>query len=225
MPWKPLSPVVDPNTGFSEFNLFLQTLWGFQFTKHELPYSPALEKIFWGFTAGIPDFVVKLYTDVQRLAIYREDRITPALLKEVAASYGPALKLIRAIIKRDEDSMRQMADVDDLAAEFDISATLKGYTPHVTGLRPEDLADAEQLVAQACPSVPEHLQTDSGNDDDSRHVVGPAPDAQCEEESAEEQPKGSPRRGRPRKPTEAVVIPGLPEIKFASSTDGVFERP
>ena len=66
--WKPLSlPKTKDDLG--EFDVFLQLLWDLQWTKTPFELTRSMRNIFYYYTQGISDIIIKLFHDVQLRAI------------------------------------------------------------------------------------------------------------------------------------------------------------
>ena len=123
-PWTALSDMSTGNRR-SEFDVFLTILWTFQWTQNVSELTTEIRTLFFDYTAGVPDFVVKLYHDVQFRAMHGGDeKITPALIKVVAESeFGAIRHITQALVKRDRKSLAKISTMSDLSAELGISPT------------------------------------------------------------------------------------------------------
>lgn len=126
-PWGPLSVVPAGNQKYSEYDVFLSTLWQYQLLQTPAQLNPALRNLFHYYSFGIPDFIVKLFHDVQWRALANgQETFGAELVHEVAANeMGAVTRLTAAMRKRDTDSTAKalLSTVTDLSAEFGITGT------------------------------------------------------------------------------------------------------
>ena len=83
-PWGPLSP--EPAVkGPSEFDQVLSILWTLQLLQQPAPYTERMRQLFYLYSYGIPDTLVKLFTRVQTRALFDGlETITEELVHRVA---------------------------------------------------------------------------------------------------------------------------------------------
>jgi hypothetical protein len=76
-----------------EFDLFIEDLWKFQWTKNKCKLTDSLKQTMYDCTMGIPDIVKKLYKVVQIEAIRSDsETITESLIKRMLAEKFPFVK-------------------------------------------------------------------------------------------------------------------------------------
>lgn len=95
------------------WNLLVQSIWHYQWTKKEIPLTEELIDTLYDETQGIPDLLIKLYATAQAYAISsgKED-IAPNILKKVAKEN---LQLVQPMIKAlRSGSIREMAKYEDV---------------------------------------------------------------------------------------------------------------
>ena len=97
-----------------EWNEFIKSLWGLQYTKKYTPLTDELKKEMYYQTLGIPDIATKLFMHVQANAILNggEERITVTLIRSVAAK---SLRLLQHIFEKirngEEGALKELDDV------------------------------------------------------------------------------------------------------------------
>jgi len=67
--WKPLSIRCAPGKTTTEFGYYLNAMWEFDWTDAPVELTPELNKLFFHYSAGVPDALRKLYQNVQRYCI------------------------------------------------------------------------------------------------------------------------------------------------------------
>jgi hypothetical protein len=125
-PWGPLNIVATGNQKHSEYDVFLSTLWQYQLLQAPAPLTPEMRNIFHYYSFGVPDFVVKLFHDVQWRALMNgRETFDQALVHEVAATEMAAVTRLTAAMRKREDSASKaiLSTVTDLSAEFGITDT------------------------------------------------------------------------------------------------------
>lgn len=104
-----------------EWNEFIESLWGLQYTKKYTPLTVELKQEIYQQTLGIPDIAIKLFMHVQAKAILNggEEIITKNLIKEVA---NTSLRLLQNIFEKirngDESALKDLDDVSVDWGEF-----------------------------------------------------------------------------------------------------------
>lgn len=115
--WKPLSlPTAGPNGEelLGEFDVVLQLLWDYQWTKTPFELTRGVRNTFYYYTQGISDIIVKLFHDVQLRAIRRggDEAVTEELIHAVAQEeLGPLTDITRAMREMDYDRTGQVTDL------------------------------------------------------------------------------------------------------------------
>lgn len=82
------------------WDLFVRTLWRYQYTRQRCPLTPKLSETLWDESQGVADIAIKLYILTQVRAIRHEtERITVGALKATARTHlqfvGPFLAALR----------------------------------------------------------------------------------------------------------------------------------
>lgn len=119
-PWGPLS--IQPGfKGFSEFEAMFRVLWSLQLLRNPLPWSERMQHVFYTYSFGIPDTLVKLFTAVQQRALSTgQESITEPLVHQVAMEDMGSLTQI-ALAHQDLKSaaaLDRLNRMSDLRAEF-----------------------------------------------------------------------------------------------------------
>lgn len=165
--WKPLSLPTTTQDGevvlLGEFDVLLQMLWDFQWTRTPFELTPRIRNIFYFFTQGIPDVMVKLFHDVQLRAIRNggDELVTEELIHDVANNELRAMtEVTRAMRKMDYERSGRMSDlaaylkIDPHEITFD-RASLQNVGPEAPEQEPENL---EEETAPNAESVEETAQ-------------------------------------------------------------------
>lgn len=110
--WLPLVPTYDLEHP-GEFELLMMALWKYQFTQKTARLGVNWLKLFYRFTQGVPDMMVKLFEAAQVRAIVTDvECITPAIveaeyrLQFPAANYG-----MRALHDKDREMLAAVPDL------------------------------------------------------------------------------------------------------------------
>lgn len=118
--WGPLSLPKKDKQGnvvdIGEYDVFLQMIWDYQWTKTPFELTQRMRNIFHYYTLGISDFIIKLFHDVQLRAIQNGDDeiVDEALVHDVANNELKALTALTGALRRGDDA--KLAGVSDLAA-------------------------------------------------------------------------------------------------------------
>jgi hypothetical protein len=112
--WGPLALSTKDDLG--EFDIVLQVLWNFQWTKTPFELSPHIRNLFWYHSQGITDVIVKLFHESQLRAIRNggDEIVDVQLIHDVATKELGALTELTAAM-RDKKKWR-VNQVPDLAA-------------------------------------------------------------------------------------------------------------
>jgi hypothetical protein len=201
--WKPLSlPKTrgDVTLDMGEFDVFLQVLWQFQWTKTPIELTPRMRNIFYYYTQGISDIIIKLFHDIQLRAIRNggEEIVDEDLVHEVANGELGALTEITA-------AMRDM-DYDRTGQSADLAAYLR-LDPHKM--------TAERQDAQAGLVYFDDMDAADDEETDSRD------DEQLAEEAVQEpvEVKTGAAGKRRRKATKASKGASSPPPEFSPVAD------
>lgn len=101
-----------------DWQLFIENLWDYQWTKTKVNLSPEIEQVFYDETQGIIDIVIKLFRMVQCRAIVlgQDESITVDLIKEVSKDGFYLVKpMLDAIRNNDQKAMAIYEDIARLA--------------------------------------------------------------------------------------------------------------
>ena len=142
-----------------EFDTLLTVLWDFQWTKTEFKYSLRMRNLFYYYSQGVIDVLIKLFQDVQLRAIRNggDEIVDEALVHEVATEELKALTNLTAGMRKEDAEVTRRAV--DLAAYLRID-------PHV--LTPE-----RKLVKDAIDGKDENFEYSSDEDEDEGGSAGP----------------------------------------------------
>lgn len=108
-----------------DWNLFIDDLWRYQWTRTETPLDAELREALYDETQGIVDLAVKLFMLVQLRAIRRgvaigaDERITPKLLRQVAKDeFATVRPLVEALRSGDRNRIERYGDLSPLHDRF-----------------------------------------------------------------------------------------------------------
>lgn len=105
---------MDPMKQDRQWNLFLQDLWEYQWTKTKVPLTEDLNNAMYELTQGVTDFVINLFIKSQQYAIaYGNEKLTVSLIRKVAIHN---LRLVQDIIDALRSGERKAIEkYDDLS--------------------------------------------------------------------------------------------------------------
>lgn len=100
------------------WDLLIEGLWGYQWTKKQVPLSTELKNVLYEESQGIVDIAIKLYAMAQmRVIATGKEFITPSIIKQVAKD---SLQLVRPMLQAlKSGDERQIAKYDDIRP-FDV---------------------------------------------------------------------------------------------------------
>lgn len=106
------------------WDLFVEALWRYQFTRHGTSLTPELSQTLHDETQGITDLAVKTYMLAQIRAMKTgRERVTAALIQSVAAdSLRLAQPMLQALRSGDRMKLAQFEDIQPLDVETHIQA-------------------------------------------------------------------------------------------------------
>lgn len=101
------------------WQLFLESLWRYQYVRNPAPLTPELSHTLYDETQGITDFAVKLFMLAQiRAIVSGQETLTPAIIRSVAAESlcfaAPALSALRT---GNRYALQQFEDIQPLDLE------------------------------------------------------------------------------------------------------------
>lgn len=112
-------PVWDPMAYDETWQLFVESLWRYQFVRQPITLTPELSLILYDETQGITDFVIKLFMLAQiRAIVTGQETLTLTIFRSVAADSlqfaAPALSALR---RGDRVALQQFEDIHPLDLE------------------------------------------------------------------------------------------------------------
>lgn len=151
------------------WQLFLESLWMYQYTKNPCPLTPELSHALYDVTQGITDLAVKVYMLAQVRAITRkvEEPITEALIRSVAYdSLRLANPILEALRGGHILELQKVDDVLPIDIEPFIQEALRNYDAQpepnpnpLTKQTTQETANASKEQATATPiNTPEQKQ-------------------------------------------------------------------
>lgn len=188
----------DETTNPGIWQLFLESLWTYQYVRTPCPLTAELSHVLYEETQGITDFAVKVYMLAQIRAISSdpnsEERLTEDIIRSVARdSLRQAQKVLIALRRGDMDSLSDVEDVHPIKIDPYIDQAL------------DDLQRAGNRPA-AKPEV------------SSQNTVPPLNDNGRRSDAAA--PNPSPKRRRKRKKEEVVYPEGDLRAQVAQGANG-----
>ena len=124
------------------WDLFLQALWRYQFTRHVVPLTPQLSQALYDVTQGITDLAVKVYMLAQiRAMTTGRERLTPTLIQSVATdSLRLAQPMLAALRSGDPMKLAQFEDIQPL----DMSAVFRSAQAHPAPVTPRMMDEVSE---------------------------------------------------------------------------------
>lgn len=154
-PWGPLSIVPSGTSAHSDYDIFMNVLWSYNWLQSPPAYTPQMRGVFHYYSFAIPDFIVKLFKAVQWRAL--EDGLETFdvdLVHKVAREELGAITRITAKMHRagtDAKARAELSLVTDVAAEFGLSPLAEGFE--------KENESMEQAVAAATQDPKEYAST------------------------------------------------------------------
>lgn len=140
-----------------EWGGFIDTLWGFQWTRRPVALDAQLKQLLYHYSQGVIDIAIKLVASCQARAILDgSERITPELMTDV---YNRELKLLHPMIEAiREDDVDRLVQYDDIApvglADIldSMARKLKGKASAAIAVKPSDPTFVPRLAASLVSS-------------------------------------------------------------------------
>jgi hypothetical protein len=144
------------------WDLFVEALWRYQFTRHVTPLTPELSQTLHDETQGITDLAVKIYMLAQiRAMTTGRERVTAALIRSVAAdSLRLAQPMLQALRSGDRMKLAQFEDIQPLDMETHIQSARAEAVTAVSETAASTLQEAKPKSGRAAsdkPVIPEGL--------------------------------------------------------------------
>lgn len=116
------------------WQLFLQSLWQYQYVRKESPLTPEVSHTLYELTQGIPDLAVKMFRLAQMRAIGRDiEAVTPTVLRSIARdSFHVVAPMLDALRRKDFGFLMKVDDllsIDERLVLEDIHRKLNGFHP------------------------------------------------------------------------------------------------
>ncbi|MES1264679.1 MAG: hypothetical protein ABUU24_03390, partial [Variovorax sp.] len=148
-PWGPLSVVPSRTSPHSDYDIFMNVLWEFNWLQNPPEYAK-FRSIFHYYTFGIPDFIIKLFKAVQWRAL--EDGLETfdeALVHQVAnEELGAITRITQKMHKARTDlsARAELSMIADVAAEFGLSPLAENFEKKEASLE-EAIRESAQTPA------------------------------------------------------------------------------
>lgn len=157
------------------WDLFIESLWHYQFTRHTTALTPELSQTLHEETQGITDLAVKIYMLAQiRAMTTGRERVTSALIQSVAAdSLRLAQPMLEALRSGDRMKLAQFEDIQPLDMEMHIQsarAEVVTAVSEATVSPPETAKPGSKQVSANKPVTPEGLLAVETADDPSMYM-------------------------------------------------------
>lgn len=114
-----------------EFRFFMESVWRFQWNKVYTPLSNEMLTVFYEHTQGVSDLIVKLFANVQVMAISSgKEEFTPSMVRKVAKEHFKLMQpMIDAIKSKNPYKMHQYEDLRKLEIEHPVLLIKQTTTP------------------------------------------------------------------------------------------------
>lgn len=142
------------------WDLFLQALWRYQFTRHVVPLTPQLSEVLHDVTQGITDLAVKVYMLAQiRAMTTGREQVTPALMQSVAKdSLRLAQPMLAALRSGDPMKLAQFEDIQPLDISTAFQSTQAQPTP-TTSRMADEVSKKSNMSAKGNMTASDRLST------------------------------------------------------------------
>lgn len=144
--WQPLSRKTTEDSQISEFDAFMSVMFRCQWLKKPAQYSSDWSEVFFAYTQGIPDYMVKLFESAQARAI--RTGAASLTIEDVTAAYDAEFKAgeatITAVQNPDETALYLMAD-------------MFGYQPEGLKGQPTGFSPPRRAITHQEPTTPQDI--------------------------------------------------------------------
>lgn len=146
------------------WQLFLESLWTYQYVRNECPLTEELSHMLYEQTQGITDFAAKVYMLAQVRAIVRgEESVTADIIKSVACdSLRQAQKVLDALRRGDLNSVTDIEDVHPIRIDHYIKQAQKQLPETKGTAKAEGAAEAHPEISVTTSDTPQPPQADVG---------------------------------------------------------------
>jgi hypothetical protein len=142
MVWRPMAKD-------SQWDIFLTSLWRYQFTKHKTPLNEDISSALHEESQGITDFAVKLYMLSQIREIGRGEEVTVKTVRSVARdSLQSAQPFLQALRSGD---FKHLANYDDIIQPLDYNRLAQEQAAKAPIQIIETKAEPEEAPAKPKP--------------------------------------------------------------------------
>lgn len=154
-PWGPLSIIPSGKSTHSDYDLFMNVMWTFNWLQNPPEYSAEMRALFHYYTFGIPDFIVKLFKSLQWRALEEGlETFDTKLVHQVANEELSAITQITRKMRKaktDASARAQLSLVTDVAAEFGLSPLADNFE--------KEAATLEEALRESTEAPQEYAST------------------------------------------------------------------
>lgn len=152
-----------------EFRLLLKGLWRYQWTRKPVVLTDEIVNLFYYFTQGISDLVVKLFVNCQYVAITTgKEEITKELIAKVAEQEFKLMKpMIEAIRSGNTYKIQQYEDIRRL----DINNVVEEKKPNIKVVKKAKSVVDDKKVKNPLINKIKSIKVKDLNDDDLRKII------------------------------------------------------
>ncbi len=149
------------------WDIYLGHIWKCQYVKYPAQLTEELNRLMYDCSQGIPAIVTALFMNAQRRALDREEKITPAIIKEVYRLL-PVLPMIEALRRNDNDTIKKYEDisikVDEMLRDFEIQQRIEVVSPSQEYTEPVKTPNAAAEIKEKQKSKSKVINFDGAKD-------------------------------------------------------------
>jgi hypothetical protein len=125
-PWDRLPEFVEPDQT-NEWDIFLQSLWNYQWTKKPTPFNAAFSRTMYFYSQGIIDVAIKLFAAAQGMAMNDgSEQISIVHLDQAFAKYLVLLKpMVEALRAGDHTALARCEDIASISMDSIIDGAIR----------------------------------------------------------------------------------------------------
>ncbi|MBV9927743.1 MAG: ATP-binding protein [Acidobacteria bacterium] len=156
------SPEKDKKSKPGVWQLFLESLWTYQYVRNACPLTEELSHVLYEETQGITDFAAKVYMLAQvRAIVSGEEVITARIIRSVARdSLRQAQKVLDALRRGDINSVTDIEDIHPIRIDDYIKQAQKQLPRTKRTAEAEGATEAHPEISVTTSDTPQPPQTD-----------------------------------------------------------------